>query len=113
MGLPGPAGQRGMAAVGARLVLETAISSGANGPGYNGKVNQTPTFDIAMPHIAAPQRIRTAWFIVVANFRQLELFQTIRVAPVVNASGGSLIRLTFHPNEEPVHVVIQIFADGE
>ena len=102
-----------MTAIGARMVLETPISSGANGPGYNAKVNQTATFDIAVPHIAAPQRVRTAWFNVVANFRQLELFQTIRVAPVVNASGSSLIRLTFHPNEEPAHVVIQIFADGE
>jgi hypothetical protein len=102
-----------MAAVGARLVLETPISSGANGPGYNGKVSQTATFDIAVPHIAAPRRITTAWFNVVDNFRQLELFQTIRVAPIVNENGTSVIRLTFHPNEEPAHVSIQIFADGE
>ena len=102
-----------MAAVGAKLVLETPISSGANGLGYNAKVNQTATFDIAVPHIAAPRRITTAWFAVVGNFRQLELFQTIKVAPVANANGSNAIRLTFHPNEEPAHVVIQIFADGE
>ena len=41
------------------------------------------------------------------------LFQTIRVAPVVNAKGSSVVRLTFHPNEEPAHVTIQIYADGE
>ncbi|HEY2531670.1 MAG TPA: hypothetical protein VGJ20_27705 [Xanthobacteraceae bacterium] len=75
--------------------------------------NQTATFDIAVPHIAAQRRITTTWFAVVANFRQLELFQTIKVAPVINANGSNVIRLTFHPNEEPAHVVIQIFADGE
>jgi hypothetical protein len=102
-----------MAAVGAKLVLETPISSGANGPGFNAKVNQTATFDIPVHHIAAPHRIATAWFNVVENFRQLELFQTIKVAPVVKDNGGNAIRLTFHPNEEPIHVGIQIFADGE
>jgi hypothetical protein len=59
-----------------------------------------------------PGRITTAWFNVVENFRQLELVQTIKVAPVVH-NGGSAIRLTFHPNEEPIHVGIQIFANGE
>ena len=101
-----------MAAVGARLVLETPISSGANGPGLNAKVNETATFDIPVPHIAAPRAIKTAWFTVVENFRQLELFQTIKVAPVVH-NGASAIRLTFHPSEEPIHVGIQIFADGK
>jgi len=102
-----------MAAVGAKLILETPISSGANGPGLNAKVNQTATFDIPVPHIAAPRRITTAWFNVVENFRQLELFQTIKVAPVVKENGSSAIRLTFHPNEEPIQVGLQIFADGE
>jgi hypothetical protein len=101
-GVSGPAGPRGMPAVGARLVLETPISSGVNGPGYNAKVNETATFDIAVTHIVAPRRITTAWFTVVDNFRQLELFQTIRVEPVVAQTGASLIRLALHPNEEPV-----------
>ena len=99
--------------MGARLVLETPISSGINGPGYNATVNTIGTFDIAVPHIVAPRRITTAWFTVVDNFRQLELFKTIKVAPVVNANGSSVVRLTFLPNEEPCHVTIQIYADGE
>jgi len=111
VGLP-ELGSRGMAGVGAKMVLETPISSGVHGPGLNARANETATFDIAVPQISAPRRITTAWFAVVANFRQLEQFQTIKVAPVY-ANGSNVIRLTFHPNDEPAHVVIQIFADGE
>ena len=94
-------------------MLETPISSGINGPGFNGKVLQTATFDIPVNHIPAPRKVTTAWFTVVDNFRQLELFQTIKVAPVTLANGANIVRLTFHPNEEPCHVVIQIYAEGE
>jgi hypothetical protein len=93
--------------------LETPISSGVNGPGYNGKVLQTATFDIPVNHIAAPRKVTAAWFTVVDNFRQLELFQTIKVQPVTTPTGANQIRLTFHPNEEPAHVTIQIYAEGE
>ena len=102
-----------MNAVAARMVSETAISSGINGPGLNGKVRQTSTFDIATPNIPAGRKVTAAWYNVVGNFRQLELFQTIKVEPLVNANGTNSVRLTFLPDEEPCHVVIQIFAEGE
>jgi hypothetical protein len=102
-----------MNAVAPRLVTETAISSGMNGPGLNGKVQQTSTFDIAAPNIPAGRRLTAAWYNVVGNFRELGLFQTIKVEPVVNANGQNSVRLSFHANEEPCHVVIQIFAEGE
>jgi hypothetical protein len=100
-------------AVAARLVSETAISSGMNGPGLNGKMHQMSTFDIAAPNIPAGRKVTAAWYNVVGNFRELGLFESIKVEPVANANGTNLVRLTFLANEEPCHVVIQIFAEGE
>lgn len=97
----------------ARLVAETAISGGENGPGLNGKAKQTATYDIAAPNIPVGRRLTAAWYNVVGNFKDLGQFQSIKVEPVVTASGHNSVRLSFHPNEQPCHVVIQIFAEGE
>ena len=95
------------------MVSETAISSGINGPGLNGKVRQTSTFDIAAPNIPAGRKVTAAWYNVVGNLKDLALFQSIKVEPVADANGANSVRLTFLPEEEPCHVVIQIFAEGE
>ena len=102
-----------MNAVAARLVSETAISSGINGPGLNGKVRQSSTFDIAASNSPAGRKVTAAWYNVVGNFKDLALFQNIKVEPLTDANGGNSVRLTFLPDEEPCHVVIQIFAEGE
>jgi hypothetical protein len=95
------------------MVSETAISSGINGPGLNGKVRQTSTFDIAAPNIPAGRKVTAAWYNVVGNFKDLALFETIKAEPLAHANGANSVRLTFLANEEPCHVVIQIFAEGE
>lgn len=99
----------------AGMASETAISisSGINVPGLNGKGRQTSSFDIATSNIPAGRKVTAAWCNVVGNFRQLQLFQTIKVEPLVNANGTNSLRLTFLPNEQPGHVVIQICAGGE
>jgi len=94
------------------MVSETAISSGLNGPGLNGKVRQTSTFDIAAPNVQAGRRVTAAWYNVVGNFKDLALFQGIKVEPL-NTNDTNSVRLTFLANEEPCHVVIQIFAESE
>jgi hypothetical protein len=43
----------------------------------------------------------------------LALFQSIKVEPLADANGTNSVRLTFLPDEEPCHVVIQIFAESE
>ena len=95
------------------MVSETAISSGINGPGLNGKLRQTSTFDIPVPNIPAGRKVMTAWYNVVGNFKDLPRFESIKVEPQVNANGKNSVRLTFLANEEPCHVVIQIFAESE
>jgi hypothetical protein len=107
------AGPRGLNAIAARMVSETAISIGINGPGLNGKLRQTSTFDIAVPNIPAGRKVTTAWYNVVGNFKELPLFESIKVEPLANANDTNSVRLTFLANEGPCHVVIQIFAEGE
>ena len=102
-----------MNAVAARLVSETTISSGIKGPGLNGKVRQTSVFDIAAPNIPAGRKVTAAWYNVVDNFKDLALFQSIKVEPLPDANGKNSVRLTFLADEEPCHVIIQIFAESE
>jgi hypothetical protein len=100
-------------AVAARLVSETTISSGVNGPGLNGRARQTSSFDIAAPNIPAGQKVTAAWYNVVGNFKDLARFQSIKVEPLPHTNRKNSVRLTFLPDEEPGHVVIQIFAEAE
>ena len=95
------------------MVSETAISSGINGPGLNGKARQTSTFDIAASNIPPGRKVTAAWYNVVGNFKDLALFQSIKVEPLAHSDGTNSVRLTFLPDEEPCHVVIRIFAEGD
>ena len=112
-GVPGPAGPRGLMPSAPGWCWRRRSAAASTAPGSTARSFRPRRSTSRCNHIVAPREITTAWFTVVDNFRQLELFQTIKVEPVSIANGGSEVRLTFHPNEEPCHVIIQIYAEGE
>jgi len=76
-------------------------------------VRQPQSYDIPVAHSPGNGRIAATWWLPAENFKDLQLFGSIKVDPVVNADGTSAVRLSFTAIEEPSHLGIRIYATAD